>query len=174
MCAGCDTITFEWQVMYASLDKQGEWDEHAGGYFSTRSEAKLFKNLKPELNRLYEEIVTCLDRDCMLLCTIGLRALIEGVCKDKGLREGNLEHRINDLTKFLPSLNLIEALHEFRFAGNAAAHELQALTQDEAKMAIEVMEDLLNFLYDLDYKASQIRNASKRAASKSVKPGSVQ
>jgi hypothetical protein len=76
--------------------------------------------------------------------------------------------------RFLPSLNLIEALHTFRFAGNDAAHRLETGTRDEARMAIEVMEDLLNFLYDLDYKASQIRNSSKGAAPKSATPDSVQ
>jgi hypothetical protein len=68
---------------------------------------------------------------------------------------------------------LIEALHAFRFAGNDAAHKLEALTRDDARRAIEVMETLLNFLYDLDYKASQMRHASKRAAFKSM-PDSVQ
>ena len=33
----------------------------------------------------------------------------------------------------------------------------------EAANAMEVMEDLMNFLYDFDYKASKIKNASKNA-----------
>jgi hypothetical protein len=176
-CAGCDEETFESQYRYLDEEFQGN-----GSFFPARSEdqredsirPKHFKMLNLELNRLYREVIACFTGDCLLLCTIGLRALVEKVCRDKGLTERNLEHRIDELSRFLPSPSLIEALHEFRFAGNAAAHELQALTRDEARMAIEVMEGLFNFLYDLDYKASQIRGASKKAASRPVTRGSVQ
>jgi len=162
--------------MSKSSDNNEKWEEHDGGYFSTVSavQPKLFRMLNPELSRLYREVLTCFEKDCLLLCTLGLRALIEGVCGDKGLTGGNLEHKIDSLVKFLPSPNLIEALHAFRFAGNDAAHRLEALTRDDAEIAIEVMEDLLNVLYDLDYKASAMRSGSKRAAFKSVTPGSVQ
>ena len=174
-CAGCDEVTFEWQ----QFERQDEkWEDVLGGYFPTREEEdsvqrKFFKNLNPELNRLYAEVVTCFNEGCLLLCTIGLRGLIEGVCRDKCPTEGNLERKINGLVKFLPSLNLIEALHGFRVVGNNAAHELEALNRDDAKAAIEVLEDVLNYLYDLDYRASQITNASRKASSRSDKPGFV-
>ena len=177
-CAGCDEETFEWQFMYASSDSNAKSFEANGSYFPERSadsiQPKVFCELKPELTRLYREVITCFKQDCLLLCTIGLRALIEGICRDKGLKQENLENKIDGLIKFLPSVNVIEALHTFRFAGNDAAHRLEALTRDDAKKAIGVMEDLLNFLYDLDYKASQVRNASKRAAFRSAELGSVQ
>jgi hypothetical protein len=62
---------------------------------------------------------------------------------------------------------VIEALHNFRFAGNAAAHELDPLSREDAEMAIGIIEDLLNFLYDLDYKASQLCMAANKRVSKS-------
>lgn len=177
-CAGCTAPTLEWQMGYENPTFDGGLEELVLSYFPAREQdsinRKLFTSLKPELALLYGEVIACFNNDCLLLCTIGLRALIEGVCVDKGLTAGNLEHQIDGLIKFLPSVNLIEALHAFRFAGNDAAHRLEALPRDEAKMAIEVMEDLLNFLYDLDYKASRMQNASRRTALKSTKPGSVQ
>jgi hypothetical protein len=63
---------------------------------------------------------------CLLLCTIGLRALIEGVCNDKGFKDRKLENNIEGLTKLLPSPNMIEALHALRLFGNDAAHRLEA------------------------------------------------
>jgi len=174
-CAGCTAPTLEWQMGPPSSDNE-EWEEFAFGYFPPREkdsiQRKRFRNLKPELSLLYGEVVTCFNSDCLLLCTIGLRALIEAVCKDKGVAGRDLKDRISGLIKFLPSLNLIEALHDFRLAGNDAVHELQALTRDDARASIEVIE--LNFLYDLDYKATQIRNSSKRAALKSDTPSAVQ
>lgn len=53
--------------------------------------------------------------------------------------------------------NIVESLHSFRFMGNVAAHELQAPNREDLKLAIEVIEDLLNFLYELDYKAQQLK-----------------
>ena len=49
--------------------------------------------------------------------------------------------------------------------GNEAAHELSAPEKDELRLAIEICEDLLNYLYDLNYKTSyltEVRNERKR------------
>jgi len=57
--------------------------------------------------------------------------------------------------------NIVSNLHSIRFLGNEAAHELIAPTYHELSLAIEICEDLLNFLYELDYKATsltQMRN----------------
>ncbi len=174
-CSGCEDETFEWK--FTGID-EGEQDPT---YFPPRVEQeprqpKVFHRLKPNLNRLYVEIVDCLNRGSLVLCSIGLRALMEGICRDQGLtdRKTTLEDKINGLRTLLPSTNLIDALHAFRFAGNDAAHENAPLTRDEAILAIEVIEDLLNFLYDLDYKASQMKYGSRMAELKTHKGGTVQ
>lgn len=168
-CAGCNAVTFE------SFNVE---DIETIGYFQPLEEtwvrARTFRNLDAKLSSLYSEVFACFQKGSLLLCTIGLRALVEGVCRDKGLTEGNLEDKVNGLVKFLPSLNIIEALHDLRFAGNEAAHKMEALSRDDAGKAIEIMEDLLNFLYDLDYKATQLRSRSKRLPFDSIKSGSVQ
>lgn len=170
-CAGCDQETFEWQ--YQSEDVNGEWHEAEQEYYPERSQGSIgraqkhFHALNPKLRNLYAEVIACFNHGSMLLCSVGLRSLLEGICKDKGLTDGNLEHKIEGLIKFLPSVNLIQALHNFRFAGNAAAHDLDPLSREDAEMAIGIVEDLLNFLYDLDYKASQVRVASNKGVPKS-------
>lgn len=42
-------------------------------------------------------------------------------------------------------------LHGFRWTGNEAAHELEPMETHEAQRALDVMEDLLGFLYDRFY-----------------------
>ena len=42
--------------------------------------------------------------------------------------------------------------------GNDAAHELESAEREELRVAIEVCEDLMNYLYDLDYKSSMLRS----------------
>ena len=48
--------------------------------------------------------------------------------------------------------------------GNKAMHELEPPSRDDLKLAIEVIEDLMNFLYELDYKASKLAAASSAKA----------
>jgi hypothetical protein len=116
-CAGCKEAILEKQ--WASEDSDSEWAEASGEYYPRRTEdsiqPKVFKNLNDELGRLYKEIVICFNEDCLLLCTIGLRALIEGVCKERGHKKGNLEEKVKELIKLLPSLSMIaEALQSLR------------------------------------------------------------
>lgn len=168
-CAGCDTVTFEWQMVYPDGEEYGEC-------FSTRNslQEKLFQKLPPYLVQLYKEILICYQKDCLVTSTMALRALIESVCFDKGIREGNLERKIDGLSKFIPNSNIIDALHAFRNAGNDAAHRLEAPNRESLGQAIEVVEDVLNYLYELDYKAGKASNISKRAVLMKSESGSVQ
>ncbi len=177
ICAGCSTATLEHRSSFGGLPCEQIPPDIT--YYPRRSSSsaapRAFLKLKPSLSKLYHEVVTAFNENCLILCTVGLRTLIEAICEDKGIAGQNLEHQIDGLIKFLPSQNLIDCLHGFRFTGNEAAHKLAALTRSEAEEAIGVMEDLLNFLYDLDYKASRIKNASKRSSQKSIaKRGSIQ
>lgn len=171
-CAGCDEETFEKEI----IDESGNDQEYH--CFPQREavwiQPKVFRNLKSGLRHAYEEVVACLNGGHLVLCTVALRALIEGVCDDKGLADRKLERNVDGLIKFLPSLNIIEALHTLRITGNNAAHRLEPLTQDDARTAVQVMESLLDFLYDLDHKASQVTSSSRIGSLKPLKSDSVQ
>ena len=41
--------------------------------------------------------------------------------------------------------------------------QLEPLTRSDTSHALAVMEDLLNYLYDLDYKASRMKHAQRSA-----------
>ena len=168
-CAGCEEETFEREYLIGVSDN--EWEEVERVYYPTRRTSairpKRFLHIGPQLGQIYGELIDSFNTGSLLLCSIGLRALLEGVCKDKGISEGNLERKIDSLSKFVPSLNVIEALHTFRVAGNDAAHELQPPSSEEMAKKIEIVEDLLNALYLLDYKASQVRIATSKGVRKS-------
>ena len=160
VCCGCDTATLEdaWTASF-QIDKEGNyiWES---SYYPKRKHAdhgtKYFQKLSLKLSGIYKEIIECFNASLKISCAIGLRALLEGVCADKGITTGKLENKIDQLTTHLPP-NIVESLHSFRFMGNVAAHELQAPNREDLKLAIEVIEDLLNFLYELDYKAQQLK-----------------
>jgi hypothetical protein len=57
------------------------------------------------------------------------------------------------LTAVLPA-NIVENLHGLRFIGNDAVHELESPNEFTLTVALDVVEDILNFLYALDYKVT--------------------
>lgn len=158
-CAGCESsaMLVVWDASY---------DEPTATLFPDKEpqqrQPKLFHNINAKLWRAYTETLKCYNQRCFLLCAIGLRTLLEGICDDKGAKGKNLATKIDNLKNHFAPGNIITYLHGFRFSGNDATHSLEPLTEAEAVTAIDVMEDLLNYLYDLDYKASQLKHASKQ------------
>lgn len=154
-CRGCETASLqEDHVAYVNGIEQYIavfYPRREGNSLTT----KVFLQLNEKLTDIYGEVIKCFNNEAWILCSIGLRALLEGICADKNIAGRSLFEKIEGLNRLLPS-NIVESLHSFRFIGNDAAHDLQAPLQKDLQVAIEVMEDLLNFLYELDYKARTI------------------
>jgi hypothetical protein len=158
-CCGCDAPSL--LIVSETSDSGPEEEISPPRKFSIR-DSKRFNKLPDPLRLIYEETVDALNSRSLVLCTLGLRTLLEGVCIDKGIKARNLENKIDGLTTFLPSKNIINSLHGLRFSGNDAAHKMKSLERRELQHALDVMEDLLNYLYELDYKASQLKHAKKQ------------
>ncbi len=155
-CAGCDTGVLEDSWTDAgSLDQHGN-QVYKSTYHPRRSRVDLsvkwYKQLPENLFHIYSECIHSFNAGLHLLCAGGLRALIEGICQDKKVTGISLEKRIDNLVSHLPK-NIVTSLHGFRFMGNEALHELSAPNAEDLRVALDVCEDLLNFLYELDYKA---------------------
>ena len=126
-------------------------------YFPPREEnaiyTKTFRKLPTNLDKIYRETVQAFNGGLTLLCAVGLRALLEGICDRRGITGRSLEAKIDGLKGILRT-NIVTNLHSFRFIGNKAIHELTPPETHVLRLAIEVVEDLLNFPYEFDYKAS--------------------
>jgi len=175
ICAGCETGTMEtrWTAS-VNVDQDGE-QIYDSSYSPKRAHADLvhkrFVKLEPRLARIYRETIKCYNDGSLVLCTAGLRSLLEGVCEDKRIPGKSLRTKIDGLERLLSNKAIVRSLHHFRFTGNKAVHKLEAPETRDVKLAIEVMEDLLNFLYELDYKASRLRrDTSKRKLPPRVTP----
>ena len=158
ICRGCETALLQEEYVSHTNDTEIE-DVREISFHPEREKRtlpfKIFRQLNPKLARIYQEVITTFNHAAPTLCAVGLRALLEGICADKGVEGKTLYNKIDGLKAHLPA-NIVESLHRFRFIGNEAAHELQAPAESELRLAIEVMEDLLNFLYELDYKARNL------------------
>ena len=125
---------------------------------------KIYLHLPEHLDSLYIEVVRSLNVRNFILCAGGIRALLEGICVDKGITKGlnkegrtvrNLEGKINGLTDFVP-LGIVKNLHGLRFLGNQALHELEIPDESELRLALNVVEDILNIVYDFDYRSQAL------------------
>ena len=174
-CAGCETCTLEEystaNFMFSQSSDEAFSQDYVTVYHPKRAigfrSFKVFQKLPHKLQRAYIETINCFNDKSHLLCAAGLRALIEGICKDKGIRGRDLESKIDHMTDVLPE-EIVKNLHGFRFIGNDAVHKLIFPAELELSLAIEVVEDILNFLYALNYKASMLEQLKGKETRKKV------
>lgn len=163
ICAGCEEGTLERYYVCEPLD------EADSELFPARTRLhvaeKQFKQLPKKLDAIYREILKAYNNNLLVLSAIGIRALLEGICADKGIESSGLQGMIERMASILPS-NIVSNLHGIRFIGNVAAHQLTAPELGDLRLAIDICEDLLNFLYELDYKASLLNRAQNAKKSK--------
>lgn len=161
-CLGCGALKLRVvsDVPWAEKEQISFFPSPAQGKHAHKTYINLPKNLKG----LYREVVSAFNDSLYLLCAAGLRALVEGICADKGIESGpdsagkttrTLEGKINGLESIVPA-GIVRNLHSFRFLGNRALHRLAKPARDELLLALHVIEDLLNVIYDLDYRAQQL------------------
>jgi hypothetical protein len=169
ICRGCGTPLLH--EVLTSYIGQDEYQEETDYPKRTKHawQKKTFLQLGDKLSNIYNEVIDSYNIGAKVLTAIGLRMLIEGICLDKGVEGNSLYQKIENLTSILPK-NIVESLHKFRFIGNEATHELQIPTELELRRAIEVIEDLLNFLYELDYKARIFFDGDQPPSSTSIHP----
>ncbi|MEX1185809.1 MAG: DUF4145 domain-containing protein [Gemmatimonadaceae bacterium] len=113
--------------------------------------------LPPTIRRAYEETVQALAADMPVLAGVGIRAIVESVCKDRGAQGINLEQRIDDLiAQGALTKAGAEILHSLRVMGNAAAHEVKPHSISALSIAMDVVEHTLNGLYIIPQRASAL------------------
>lgn len=158
-CRGCEEVFY--QTTFSSsegIDENGNIILYPV-YYPPRGfikAPKIFMSLPLALNSLYNEIVAIFNQSGFVLTSMGLRALLEGICKDKNITGNTLEKLIDNMDFISASIK--SNLHSIRFMGNDSAHELDSFSREEILIALEIMEDLMNYTYELDYKSSIMSN----------------
>lgn len=110
--------------------------------------------LPVKVRQVYEETLLALSVQSPVLAGIGLRALLETVCKERDAAGGDLFKRIDSLVEqrvLTPASALI--LHKIRALGNAAAHEVKPHSDRQLSLAMDIVEHLLKDVYILPKQA---------------------
>jgi hypothetical protein len=177
-CQGCDSVTFR-HVSWFSEAEYECGDGTSTLLYPKRSDKtrpiKDYYNVPTTLRRIYRETLECFNGDSLTLCAAGLRAMIEGICSDQNVSDGPVQVKKKDRTVQTERRNNLEGkiaglcekgiltqgnatiLHEHRFLGNEAVHELNQPSPDELALAIDIMEHTLDALYEMPDKAEQLR-----------------
>lgn len=177
-CGGCDEISFRKVYLNAQMKQLLDDDDCSSQELYPKRgpnsvPIKNFPNIPLKIRGLYRETVDAYNNEQLILCTAGIRALIEGICLDKKIlginvvnKKGktnlktSLEGKIDGLAEsgFLTKDNA-SSLHELRFLGNEALHELSRPSIAELKLVIEIIELTLDNIYELQHKAMRLKHA---------------
>lgn len=170
-CMGCDTISF--RQLYNDISMQQHYEEDTTTQYlypkrgTYSKKVKPYRNVPTDIRNVYLETIDAYNNNLTLLSGVGVRAIIEGICIDKGIKDGTfvnsegkeikskgLNGKIYGLSSngYLTSDNA-EVLHELRFLGNAAVHELSYPSLNDLNVAIDIIELVLDNIYELKHKA---------------------
>jgi hypothetical protein len=169
-CQGCKTISFRADSQCSentSHDDDGnEYLDHKveiyPGRIAGRHKLRDYYFLPANIQNIYEETHAALCNRIRVLASVGIRALIEVVCKDQNATGDNLEKRIDSLV-VLGTLTKdgAEILHSLRIMGNEAAHEVKPPKDEELDVAFDVVEHVLQGVYLLKLRAESLPKRKK-------------
>ena len=162
-CLGCDTISFrESSACSEDFDPYtGKIEESVKLYpdrMGGRGPIENFDEFPTRTKRIYLETLKALNNQTPILAAIGLRALIESICLEQNTKSKNLAKGIDELADMgLLSKRQADFLHNHRFMGNAAAHEIVSPKPEHLVAALDIAETLLKTIYILPDMADQIK-----------------
>lgn len=161
-CQGCREFSFRKSVK----NKPSK-----GGFFITvfdleelypsrlagRSQLEDAFMLPQNVLRIYRETHAAICSKQPILGGIGIRALIETLCKEKSAAGPNLFERIDSLvTMGVLTRDGAAILHKLRILGNKAAHEVKPHEETTLGVAMDVVEHLLKTVYILPKLSEQL------------------
>lgn len=148
-CLGCDEVSFckrHWEQA-----DQWEWVDVFPPRLAGRKPLRRIKLLPSQVGHIYRETHAALVSEQPILAAVGLRALVEAVCKEKKAGGVTLRDRIDDLVaKGILTSAGAAILHRTRFLGNRAAHEATPASKQVLSAAMDVVEHLLESVYLLE------------------------
>ena len=178
-CVGCDTYSFREFKFFSEFMDQGDDGTYEVLYPASEKNYRIkheFEDLPYNLETIYKEAIICFNNNQFILCATGIRSILDGICVDRKIKKGIVERENKDGTfSKINSTGLdgkingmmengittkmqTQALHELRFMGNKAVHELEVPTRNDLKIAFDIVEHIIIDIYDLPYKSRKLEN----------------
>lgn len=158
-CLGCESVSFrrnfvDIESAYPNHDDEWEFPEDNDVYpkvLQGHVGIEGVLRLPDVVGKIYTEVLTAITEDARILAGLGLRGVVEAVCNDLEITGRSLETRINRLASAGHiSKSDSERLHAIRFMGNDAAHEIRRPHDGALRVALKIVEHLLQSVYILE------------------------
>lgn len=157
-CLGCESVSFrhnhtnsedediDENFTHTPVDHEEIYPPRVVG----RSQLRNLHLLPCGVSDVYLETHRALCNKQPILAGIGIRALIEAVCKEKQSAGINLKNKIDSLVALgVLTLDGAKILHNMRLLGNVAAHQVKPYSEEKLGIAMDVVENLIMSVYIL-------------------------
>lgn len=182
-CNGCGRISFrelKYCSEYRDEESDGTYEELYPESHQNHHEKIKTINLPYNLENVYDETVSCYNKKMRIMCATGIRAMLDGICNEQGIKKGTIEKKQNDgkiantisskldgkingmNEKGIITKSQANALHELRFLGNKAIHELDEPSLSDLDLAFDIVEHVLVDIYDLPVKSKKLEMRRKK------------
>ena len=162
-CLGCETVSFRTVSTFSEdvgYDHEGPYYPETIKYYPGRSEG--IKSIETQflprkIQEIYKETILSIENEQYVLAGIGIRAIVETVCKDLQAEGDNLYQKINSLKEqSIVTAEGTDTLHKLRVLGNDAAHEVKAHDSRQLELAMRIIEHMLDGTYIIPRKVEHV------------------
>ncbi|MBC3964313.1 DUF4145 domain-containing protein [Pseudomonas simiae] len=156
-CLNCDSISFRKE----SSNSEDYYYDPATDEYTSNCDVSLYPNrtagrfkieahwhLPPEVRAAYEEVISAVNGGQPILAGLGVRVLIEVICRDQKATGKSLLAKIDDLkNKGVLTHAGADILHKLRSMGNESAHEAKPSSDKQISLSMDVVDNLLQSVY---------------------------
>jgi len=172
-CKGCGAVAFQKSSRDTeSFDSDGNLAETVVVFPSPTQRPLMddYDEMPWDIVGIYRETIAAFSASLNVLAAMGIRALVEAVCKERGCKPAKLHQRIDELV----SLGVVpqhhaDLLHEIRFVGNEAAHALGTVRPKELSEAIDAVEAVLRGVYVVPAVTEEMKERRARREARAKK-----
>lgn len=167
-CLGCETVSFR-TVLTDSESYENDYDENGEPVAYHYEKVKYYPAkilnagslnvymLPDKIHDIYKETALSIEHEQYVLAGIGIRAIVETICKDLQADGKNLHDKINSLMKMsIVTTEGAATLHKLRVLGNEAAHEVKSHNSQQLRLAMEIIEHMLEGTYVLPKRVKEV------------------
>lgn len=155
-CAGCENIAFE--IVYSSSPVVYDNSDYEYSLFFPKRgnrKRKFFIGMEYQVEYMYEEVIGCYNNDLLMLCSVGIRSLMEAIFKSEGISDNDFWKLEDKIKKYCSSHNLSEdfsrALLGVKLIGDKAIHQLSKTDKLYLSVTLDLMEAIFNSKYQANY-----------------------
>lgn len=166
-CNGCESITYR---TISSNSEDVDWNENGQPeytktykYYPNRAHnmiAPIYEIYKApsRVREIYLETIETFNNKQTILCSMGIRGVIEAVCLEEGIKTRNLKSKIDQLkNNDIITPTLCDGLHESRLMGNDGAHKINTFDSEDLKNGIDLINNLIVGHYSLRSKIEELK-----------------